>query len=186
MSFTFYSNIPQPSDNPSISQGQLLQNFTSIGDATGSWTTQDHYGFGTGTDGQHKQVTLPDPRAVDPTPAALESMVYSKDVSGVAELFFKNSAKLDQLTGLPLVTSGTNYGVVTPWGLIINFGRSSANTGTTLVTFAVPMVANALAITTGQTQFNGALKVITFTLTNATFSYSNAGGTDFWYMAIGN
>jgi hypothetical protein len=92
MSFPFYPNIPQPGDNPSVSQGELLQNFQSMGSAT-SWTTIDHYGFGTGTDGQHKQITLPALSGPIVSPSGTQSSIYSQAGGAdnlTAELFLRN------------------------------------------------------------------------------------------------
>lgn len=60
----------------------------------------DHYAAGTSDDGAHKKVTLLE-QATDPTTAPNVGFVYSKDVSGVTELFYKDSAgNLQQLTSL--------------------------------------------------------------------------------------
>jgi hypothetical protein len=55
MSFTYNTNIPAASHNPSDDQPLMETNTNSIN----SWVQTDHYGFGTGTDGWHLQTTLP-------------------------------------------------------------------------------------------------------------------------------
>lgn len=95
LNLTYYPNNPTVNQNPSNSQPQILQNFASIGASTMSWTTQDHFGFGTGTDGQHKFVSLPaNPSLSDPgTISGLGSAIYpaagSADTSS-AQLFYRN------------------------------------------------------------------------------------------------
>jgi len=119
-SFTFYPNIPQPGDNPSMSQGEFLQNFTALG-ATNSWTTQDHYGFGTGTDGLHKQITFP-LQTSPSSPTNPSSILYTApgSASTNSQLAYKNASAsflvngvrafgaYVTLTGSPVISNGYN------------------------------------------------------------------------------
>lgn len=71
---SFNSNIPQSTDLISVSQGDLLNNFTSMQ----STYTTDHYGFNPVTNlGFHQKVTLPGNVSV-PTPAAGFGNIYAK------------------------------------------------------------------------------------------------------------
>ena len=79
------------------------------------------------------------PLSADPRTAHPQSSVYSKTVSGLAQLFFQNGPltpdNVYQLTGLPIdVAGGSRYGFKTPWGLTFNMGSSSFSP----VTFATP------------------------------------------------
>lgn len=53
--YTYFSNIPQPSDDPSVSQAQFLANFGSL---SGLITT-DHVDFASADAGKHAKVTFP-------------------------------------------------------------------------------------------------------------------------------
>lgn len=56
----YTTNIPQATDNPSVSQGQLLQNFQTLNNVYG--TAGDHYAWDDTTPGEqskHARVTLP-------------------------------------------------------------------------------------------------------------------------------
>jgi len=80
-------NIPQPGDRPSDSQTQILQNFQTLDTVF----TVDHVAFSLGINpGKHKQVTFD---TVHPAgaPAGTESVLYTKNVGGVPELFWRNS-----------------------------------------------------------------------------------------------
>ena len=57
----------------------------------------------------------------------------------MSSLFFQNASKNLPLFNLPITTSGSNYGITTPWGFILNFGKASIDTSNTDVTFAIAM-----------------------------------------------
>lgn len=150
---SYNPSIPGANDNLSTSQGQIQNNFTQLN----TLFVRDHYAYSDATNGgYHKQVTLQNVAA--PAPVAPASAVYSKTVSGVQELFFKNGAAQEtQLTSIarPLwkgvasdanvdftlgvagVSLASNGYLYLPNGLLIQWGRVTgglANTGT--VTFA--------------------------------------------------
>ena len=77
---TYNPNIPQPTDDLSVSQGQILQNFQVSNSSFGI----DHYSFAdlTGNTGKHNQITTPiyvaDPDTGDPpTTNANEPKMYA-------------------------------------------------------------------------------------------------------------
>jgi hypothetical protein len=135
---TFNPNVPQPSDFLSISQGNLLTNNQALDTSF----AVDHSGFSaTSNNGQHKQVTLYQVEA-DPTLSFPASMVYSKNIGSTpnrtTNLYYSTqpetgSASIYQLTGLSINTfanSGAGGGngnyIVTPWGITILWGSTSA------------------------------------------------------------
>jgi hypothetical protein len=76
----FNPNIPQPNDDLSDSQGQILQNFNKANSSFGI----DHYSFSdlTVNNGKHNQVTTPafvdnPPTGLAPTTAAAEPKMYA-------------------------------------------------------------------------------------------------------------
>src|SRR5690606_599913 len=116
--YTFFPNIPQPTDDPSVSQAQLLQNFQSIRD----WNETDHYAFGTGNDGWHKQLNFP---AVGTLPSFTGFQSGVVTAAGTAsptsaQIFFKNSESTYPLSSIRA------FGVVTVAGsLVSGYGVAS-------------------------------------------------------------
>lgn len=145
-SFTFFSNIPQPQDQPSVSQGEILQNFTALGrpdGAGGSWTTQDHYGFGTGTDGEHKQVTFANVEA-PAVPANPASILYTKnDAFANPQLFFLNNVNTAQYIIGPSGCIPLFAGIILQWKLV------STSPGGIPFTFPLPFPHSVFAVTLG-------------------------------------
>lgn len=135
--FTFDNTIPAAGHNPSTDQPIMLNN--NIADE-GIWAV-DHVGYNANNGGTHNQVTFNINQAA-PGFGGGVSDLFANLSAGISQLFFQNSTKTFQLTGLPLVTSGTDYGIVTPWGLTINFGNhSSSSGGATTVTYAIALGA---------------------------------------------
>lgn len=142
---SYNASIPQPGDLLSASQGQLLVNFDQINQKFGI----DHYGLdpATANDGKHKKVTLPEQSSA-PTTGADEGAVYTKDVSGVTQLFYRpsnNGTEVQLSGGSTGWTPGTNSGTLLFGGLRINFGSAlvplGPGIGTVTVTFHTPFSA---------------------------------------------
>lgn len=184
---TYNANIPQPTDNLSVSQGQLLGNFMALD----SIFNLDHFTWDDTTNGGayrgfHRKITLPVVQPSDPA-TPVSSVLYTKTVTN-AELFFKNAANVvTQLTGLPqnIVNNGS---YTFPGGLIIKFGtqlipNSGPNVGK--VVYGTPFPTQTFSIViTGNNFSSEASKVDAFT--NAGFtSNSNINGNIF-YISIGN
>lgn len=133
----YHPNIPQSTDDPASSQQDLLDNFQAL-------QTQfavNHISLTAGgQQGYHTQVWFAAPLSADPGLMTPQTSVYSKAVSGLAQLFFQNGPltpdNVYQLTGLPITQTGSSpnfkYGFATPWGLTFNIGRSNSSP----VTFA--------------------------------------------------
>src|SRR5574338_57542 len=99
----FNPNIPQPTDKLSISQPQLLQNFSKLDTSFGT----DHYPFSdlTSNNGKHNQITTPayvanPPTGLPPVTAANEPKMYA----------FQDSANL----GVINYSRGPSNAVPTP------------------------------------------------------------------------
>lgn len=75
---SFNSNIPLATDLISVSQGDLLHNFSSM---QTTYNT-DHFGFDPIANlGFHKKVTLPDQTSTPPTPAASQGDMFATTVN---------------------------------------------------------------------------------------------------------
>ena len=108
----------------------------------------DHVMDESADDGEHVRVTLQE-QASDPTNVTDKGFVYSKDVSGVTELFYKDSdGDVTQITTTGLVNAGFATGTK------MLFQQTAAPIGWTKVTGSGN--DNALRITTGTVTTGGA------------------------------
>lgn len=169
-------NIPQASDLISVSQGQLLNNFSQANVVI----ARDHYAFDdttAGDQGLHKHVTFPAVKASDPTIVSPEGILYTKTSGSNSELFFENSTAVTQLTGLN-PTSNVQF----RWGSISYSG--SSQTYNFVPAFSTSCFAITQAINGG-----GIGTAITWTINNRSNFTINTGATafaSFYYIAIGN
>jgi len=183
---TYIPNIPQPSDNPSQSQDQILQNFQSINTVN----SVNHVAFNDSDQGKHKFLQMPQQSSA-PITAADEAAIYTKDISGLAQLFFREESNgiERQLTNLPITTVGTNKGITTPWGIKINWGTYSTLATSLAITFAVAFVGTPI-ITLGRednvTPTNKYVSYLAGSVTNTGFTViGSAASFNGSYIAIG-
>ena len=134
----YNAGIPQPTDNLSTSQSQMLTNFGVLN----TLYSNDHYPWTDATNvGKHKQVTLNNVAApgAQINPA---SIIYTKAVSTISELFFRNSSTTGvQITngtdaiwkggttiasGVVGVTASVDGSMRLPNGIIMNWGFEPA------------------------------------------------------------
>lgn len=144
MTNIYVGNTPQGTQTPAASYPQISANFQyleSFGDTDHQFTANDS----TANDGTHKKVTLND-QASDPSFTGSDSVLYSKDVSGTSQLFFRNSAGVSQLSGGSAATSGYTY---LPAGILMQWGQATGvyRTGATAVTFPIAFSAAPYSIT---------------------------------------
>jgi len=184
---SFNAAIPQSSEDPSVSQGQLLTNFGQLNTIFGN----NHITFNAGADnGKHTFCQFPE-QGAGPVTAVDEGAVYTKQsAAGSTELYFRRESNGTELplTGLPVTTvvagGYTVNAITTPWGITINWGSGALVAGTMAVTWAIAYT-NTPAITAtklsvavnNQTTVSGESNV------GATF---NGAATDgFSFIAIG-
>jgi len=179
-------NIPQPNDDPTASQNDLLQNF---GKLNTDWAVNHVALTLGGNNGLHTKVQFPNVLSVDPTVTGLQSCVYPKlGPDSRPALFFNNALNVYQLTNLPVVNVATDFGIVTPFGFTINAG--SIASGVTSVTFAVPFT-NAQIYTAELTQSSMTIPPTTnqyaiTAINGTTMTISSTSATTFYYLVIGN
>jgi len=116
--------IPQATDDPSASQPQLLANFQALNTAN----SVNHVAYNDADEGKHKFLQMPEQGSA-PTTGADEGAVYTKDVSGATELFYRRESNGDeqQLTGA--FTAASTGELTLPGGLGIKWGTVTATTG---------------------------------------------------------
>lgn len=144
---TYNPNIPQAGDRPSSSQGDILMNFQEL---NSQFSINHTPLISSSNNGKHTRVDMP-PQSPAPTPAGLDGVLYTADVSGETQLFFANSAGIDQLTGS---SGGTNFlaaingwcslagPIILNWGRLNIFGTSNQET----FTFARPFAVDPYAV----------------------------------------
>jgi len=95
---TFDKDIPQAGDDPSVSQGQLLQNFTTLDSVYG--TSGDHYAWSNTNSAEtarHAKVTMPGlptdnaPGAIVPTPNADDGVMFALKTDKTRPFWRSNS-----------------------------------------------------------------------------------------------
>jgi hypothetical protein len=125
----YQANIPQPGDQISVSQGDLLGNFASID----AGFTQNHIGFnaGAGNAGQHNFVQL-FPRAA--APAFAGSPGFWASTAAGNPLFLHTAAGVDIDISTRTFASNVSGSTFLPSGLLLKFGRgTTVGAGATLV-----------------------------------------------------
>jgi len=193
---TYNNAIPQPTDLISVSQGDLLTNFSQLYTVL----AQDHIELDDGTvanRGKHKQVTLPELGA-GPATAASEMAIYTKDVGGTTRLFYRppSSGTEVQMTG-PL-TQATNGTCLIVGGVKLVWGKGTVPSGgnNVAVTFVSAFSAAPWSIVTNewaQTQTGATARSSgpeNATVTASGFTYRVWGGivpanVPFGYFAVG-
>jgi hypothetical protein len=172
-------NIPQPDDNPSQSQPQLLANFQEINTVN----SVNHVAYNVSGQGKHKFMQMPEQGAA-PTTAANEGALYTKEANSITELFYRregDGTEIQLTTGG--VTAANNGTTFLPGGIIINWGRR-ATPGA--VTFNTAFPNSVFSITLGSNN--------TDATASATFSSLSTSGVTLHcteinaihYIAIGN
>jgi hypothetical protein len=195
----FKNNIPQPSDNMSDSQVDLLNNFGQLDTSFGV----NHYKFSdlTANNGKHSFVEMVKSALIPAGLAANEGTIYTKQpVGAVSELFYTpdNSSKEYQLTRtitaqFALFATNTVYPqapavafekggwVFLAGGIILQYGTSnpgavSPSTGTTKFPIpftSVPFVVQLSPISKlGGASTNNTVSVQNTTVTNTEFQWN--------------
>lgn len=175
-------DIPQASDDPSQSQGQILANFQALN----TFLSVNHVDLNDGDEGKHKFLQFPEQSSA-PATAANEGALYTKAVSGATELFFReesNGAEL-QITGA--FTAASPGSVTLAGGLIMNWGSVSAGTTGATTTFDTPFTSAvySLVCTATSSNPNVSASVTTITLTDAKLFANSIALVPVFYIALG-
>lgn len=175
MSF-YIPAIPQAGDDPKVSQGQILGNFTRLNIDF----NVDHVQYSASTNrGQHRKVTFQDVLGADPNKAGNIASLYTKLVSGNPELFYQNSTSVLQLTNPPRTTTDDRHSMTSPWGIKFQFGENP----TSPIVFPDPFPGGFTLLTALITpQSSGVVTAIT-SVTNTQLVYS--GSTAVYYLVMG-
>jgi len=135
----YNENIPQATDNPSQSQGQMLDNFQEISTAFNT----NHGNFNAGDQGKHSFLQMPE-QSSPPTTLANEAALFSQNSSltNMTELVFRRESNGDQIefTGFLGAANGWTRiasGILLKWGTGSGNGSHTTNfpTGGTIPVF---------------------------------------------------
>ena len=187
----FNPAIPQPNDNLSTSQGQILNNFAQLD----TIFDLNHFTWDSALvadRGLHRKIDFPVTTTVT-APTGTAAVLYSQLISGVASPYFDNAVGSTCIwrggsgNGLASLT-GTS--LTLPNGLMFSFGKATATGGTATVNFGFPNnlfsatlngVGNAARFvqwTPTPTKASGNVKIMD--------SSGSLLTSDFFWMAIGN
>jgi hypothetical protein len=188
---SYNPSIPQSGDRPSASQSQILTNFTQLNSIFG----QEHVTFNaTADNGEHTKITLNNVLGADPNLADPKSSLYTKTVAGDSQLFFENfdvggaANIVRQLTDLVITSGakhgGTQYTLLTPWGLRITMGLTTAFSGTSTDTFITAFTSTIYtAVCTG---IDPNPQQVALTVNNTTLNLVTANFVSVRYLVIGD
>lgn len=142
---SYQNNIPQATDQLSISQNDILNNFASIG----SWAAINHIGFDATGAGKHSFIQFPTVQGSDIATAAGEVALYTKTgVTNVPALFFRGQSNATVGSGgFTEYGSGATGWTRLPSGILIKWGYTS-NTLPNPSTIVFPTGATIPAFTT--------------------------------------
>lgn len=181
---SYNPNIPQPTDQISVSQGQILLNFQSLQ----SWLDVNHVDYASVNAGKHSFVQFPVQSPV-PTTGASEVGLYcqTSTYSGAPELVFSHQSGtgIYEFTSAGLATTGWAR---LPSGVLYKWGTATAvGAGNTTVTF--PVAANIPVFAAGYIALitptsNITTYIVSQNTTTLVVNCSAAG--NFNYLAIGS
>lgn len=124
---TAYEATPADNENISLGAGRIRDLKINIRERAGI----DHSWGDAQDDGKHNQVTLHALSVTPTTPTSTDGCVFSKQVAGNTELFFRDSAgRLVQITNIGAVAAPSPF----PSGTVMLFAQSAPPSGWTQVT----------------------------------------------------
>jgi hypothetical protein len=192
----YNQNIPQPTDELSVSQGDLLNNFMAIYNAF----NQNHVPFNSGTplQGLHAFVEMPNQSGSVPSTIANEVGLFcnTSTFTTQPELFFAKQLGSSAPPALttPYEISSSNYIANGGWsrlpsGILLKWGTFSLSGATGTVTYPVavtiPAFAHVFTVYCTSTSVVAAYFSVN-TLLNASFNITaNITGSSGFYLAIG-
>jgi hypothetical protein len=189
----YLNSIPQPTDDPSVTQAQLLANFQAIKQLV----DVNHGTFSDANEGKHKHVSFPE-QAASPATAVNELGLFSRQsaLTGVAELCLRkeNNGAVYEMSCLASATGWTRL----PSGILLKWGTTTANGLTTItlpVAATIPVYTTIFSIQltngdTGVADSNTAIRFIdavpaSFRVYGSPRITSGAKNVGFNYLVIG-
>jgi len=183
---TYNAGIPAAPDDPSVSQGQMLTNFTQLD----THFTIDHMPFTTiGADlGKHSKATLIE-QGADPGTIANEIALYTKALAGVSTLYMQKegAGTVIQMSAQDPTIAGEGRSFL-PGGIILKWGTATINIAASPIVFgsgAFPNAVYSLVLTVGNSA-TASQQVVHTALGLAGFTgYGSANNLFCYYIAVG-
>ena len=180
----YNSDIPQASDDPSQSQGQILANFQELN----TFLSVNHVALNDGDQGKHKFLQLPE-QASAPSTGANEGGLYTKEVSGATQLFFREESSGTERQITSAFSAATNGSCTIPGGLVIQWGLAAGVGDNSQINFnsSFSTAVYNINLTLRRGDNNSRyVYVRTGSETTSKFNIkSNAGSTEVYWVAIG-
>lgn len=185
----YQENKPLPTDRLKDSQADIQANFVSNKVSF----DQNHITFDAADTGKHKFIQMP-VQTLGPVTSATELALYTKEVTGVPQLFLRreNSGAEYDITSATATQTGTT---TLPSGLILKWGITGSLAGNSLTTYAFPVAfpTNTFSVViTGYLTTDGNQLVTITNYTTTGFTVFNrqligfASSCSATYFAIGN
>lgn len=196
----YNSNIPQPTDPKSQSQGEMLANFTEIN----TFVDVDHGAFNGADQGKHKRLNMVTNAA--PGFAAGEAGFYRNIFTSGGfttaneEIIYRDTAGNEFPTTASGVNTGQRWSFISS-GLLIKFGTVNIAAGTDTFNYPVagdvPVFSSVFSVNISLQNpivgdVDAAVRIISTTATsiqvftsNRTTTGAASGGQAMFYMAIG-
>jgi|TARA_R110000868_G_scaffold11599_2_gene56661 hypothetical protein len=196
--YTYITNIPASSNNPSADQPNMQINTNSIDDII----EVDHFSFNDNLGGYHKQVNLVNSVANPGTPAGVGSVLFSKS----NDWYFQNASlglNAIQMTNaayfpIQAINGGRTFlpgGMIMQWGFVVAGGTfSNFDTGAVVFPVAFPTIVINVLTTPGYggaqpTSTSGMVVSIKNPVPNSGFTWAvNTGSSaynTFYWQALG-
>lgn len=180
----YNANIPQASDDPSQSQSQLLGNFQELN----TFLSVNHVDLNDADQGKHNFMQMPEQVAA-PATAANEGGLYTKEVSGSTQLFYRDESSGTERQLTKAFSAATNGTLTIPGGLLIQWGFASGIGNDSKVDFNTNFSGSAYnvqcTLVRGDTN-NRFVYVRSGSVTNEKFNIkSNSSTTDMYWWAVG-
>lgn len=180
----YNSDIPQSTDDPSQSQSQILANFQALN----TFLSVNHVSLNDGNQGKHSFLQLPEQSSA-PTTAANEGGLYTKEVSGSTQLFFREESSGSERQLTSAFSAATNGTLTIPGGLLIQWGFSSGIGDGSQVNFNTSFGSTAYNVQCTLVRADSNSRYVYVTSSSVTSSKfnitSNSADTDMYWWAIG-
>lgn len=180
----YNADIPQPTDDPSQSQDQILKNFQEINTIIGI----NHDSFSDTDPGKHKFLQLPE-QVSAPATAADEGGLYTKVVSAATQLFYREESSGSERQLTSAFTAATNGTVTIPGGLMIQWGLATSLANDSAITFPTPFTTAVYSIQCTLRRGDASSRFVyvssgTESVTGFNIK-TNSSSTDVYWYAIG-
>jgi len=180
----YNSNIPQPNNLISQSQGDILDNFTALNTSN----SVNHVAYNDANQGKHKFMQMPE-EVANPATAGNEGALVVKEAGALAELFYvpeSNGAAVQMTSGGISASAASGYSFL-PGGMLIQWGTAAGTSAGTANVFPVSFTGTAYTVVVTPLNAGAITGWNVFSKSNSQFICKTtvAGPITLNYIAIG-